>query len=393
LAPQMVRRPRPFLETDMIQATVEQRAYGPAETGMSDGRAPRPRRALLFARRRPKFMVGLCLICLFYLVALFADFLSPYDYRSQSRRELLAPPTALHFRDERGDWHARPFIYTRRIIDPLERRYSEDTARLYPIAFFTRGHTYKLFWIFPTDIHLFGVQDERGREAPRIHLLGTDALGRDRFSRLLVASRFSLVVGPLGTLMACALGVVLGCIAGYAGRFIDATLMRGADAMMSLPVLVLILAARAAFPLELPPTRAVLLLVTIFVAVGWAEMARLTRGLVVALREREFVLAARCIGLTKTRILFRHILPNAAAPLIVQATILLPAFLLTETALSFLGIGLQEPEASWGNMLTAANDITLLTNQPFLILAPAFAISLFVFGVRLLSDGLQKGKS
>jgi peptide/nickel transport system permease protein len=377
----------------MTQAAREQtRAYASTEPDVSDIRPQRLRRALFFARRRPKFIAGLGLICLFYLVALFADFLAPYDYRSQSRRELLAPPTAIHFRDEHGDWHARAFIYARRVVDPLERRYTEDATRPYPIAFFTRGHTYKLFWLFPTNIHLFGVQAESAGEAPRLHLLGTDALGRDRFSRLLVASRFSLVVGPLGTLMACALGVILGCIAGYAGRLLDAVLMRAADAMMSLPVLVLILAARAAFPLELPPARAVLLLVTIFVAVGWAEMARLTRGLVVALREREFVLAARCIGLTRTRILFRHILPNAAEPLIVQATILLPAFLLTETALSFLGVGLQEPEASWGNMLTAANDITLLTNQPFLILSPAFSIFLFVFGVRLLSDGLQKGK-
>jgi peptide/nickel transport system permease protein len=361
------------------------------ETEALEERPERFRRALGLARRRPKLLLGLSLVCLFYLAALFADFLAPYDYRSQSRRELLAPSTTLRFRDDEGRWHARPFIYARRMVDPLERRYAEDASRRYPVAFFTRGHAYKLFWLFPTNLHLFGIGDESMDGAlPRIHLLGTDALGRDRFSRLLVASRFSLVVGPLGTLLACALGVVLGCVAGYSGRFIDAVLMRAADAMMSLPVLVLILAARAAFPLELPPARAVLLLVTIFIAVGWAEMARLTRGLVVELREREFVLAARSIGLTKMRILFRHILPNAAEPLIVQATILLPAFLLTETALSFLGVGLQEPEASWGNMLTAANDITLLSNQPLLILTPALAIFLFVLGVRLLSDGLQK---
>lgn len=349
------------------------------------------RRALSFARRRPKFLAGFVVVLLFYSIALFADFLAPYDYRSQSRREVLAPQTSLHFRDREGSFHARPFIYARRLVDPLERRYVEDTRRTYPVAFFTRGYSYKLFKLFPTNRHLFGLQDE-AEDAPRLHLLGTDSLGRDRFSRLLIAARFSLVVGPLGTLLACALGVVLGCMAGYAGRVVDSVLMRAADAMMSLPVLVLILAARAAFPLELPPERAIVLMVTIFVAVGWAEMARLTRGLVVALREREFVLAARAIGLTKARILFRHILPNAMEPLIVQATILLPTFLLTETALSFLGVGLQEPEPSWGNMLAAANDITLLTNQPLLILSPAFAIFLFVLGVRLLSDGLKKGR-
>ncbi|HKS30299.1 MAG TPA: ABC transporter permease [Pyrinomonadaceae bacterium] len=379
----------------MTHAIREQEALG-AFTEEGEGGAreeKRAARALLWMRRRPKASVGLCIVALFYLSAIFADFLAPYDYRSQSRRELLAPATTVRFRDEQGAWHARPFIYARRVVDPLERRYSEDTSRRYHLAFFTRGHTYKLLGIFPTDIHLFGLQaDGADAAAPRIHLLGTDSLGRDRLSRLLVASRFSLVVGPLGTLLASLLGVLLGCVAGYSGRLVDSVLMRAADAMMSLPVLVLILAARAAFPLELPRSRATLLLVTIFVAVGWAEMARLTRGLVVALREREFVLAARAIGLTRTRILFRHILPNAAAPLIVQATILLPAFLLAETSLSFLGVGLQEPEASWGNMLTAASDITLLSRQPLLILSPAFAIFLFVLAVRLLSDGLQKGR-
>lgn len=369
-----------------MQAATEQEAE---IVDASEADVSRFRRGLMFARRRPEFLFGFGIILLFYLAALFADFLAPYDYRSQSRRELLAPSTALHFRDAKGGWHARPFIYARRIVDPLERRYVEDTTRAYSLALFTRGYSYKLFWLFPADRHLFGLDADNVADMPRVHLLGTDGLGRDRLSRLLIASRFSLVVGPLGTLLACALGVVLGCVAGYSGRFVDALLMRAADAMMSLPILVLILAARASFPLELPPARAVLLLLTIFVAVGWAEMARLTRGLVVALRQREFVLAARSIGLTKARILFRHILPNAAEPLIVQATILMPAFLLTETALSFLGVGLQEPEASWGNMLAAASDITLLSNQPFLILAPAFAIFLFVLGVRLLSDGLK----
>ena len=375
-----------------------ERAHARATT-----RRGRARRSIA---RRWKLLAGLGIVSTFYVVAACANFIAPYDASVQSKREPLAPPTVLRFTDTEGRWHARPFIYRLRLDDPLLRAYSEDTSMRYPLALFTRGSSYKLFGLITTDRHLFGVAHDAGqnagpetgaggarvasRDAQRVYLLGTDEYGRDRLSRLLMASRFSLAVGPLGTLLAGVLGVLLGCISGYAGRRTDALLMRAADAMLALPELVLILAARAAFPVELPPAHAGVLLVSIFVAIGWAEMARLARGLVLGLREREFVLAAVSLGLTETRILFRHILPNAARPLIVQLSLMLPAFLLAETALSFLGVGVQEPAASWGNMLKSANELSLLARQPFLLLSPAFAIFLFVLGVRLLSDGLKR---
>jgi peptide/nickel transport system permease protein len=371
--------------------------------------------------RRWKLIAGLFIVSTFYVVAVLANFIAPYDASEQSRQQPLAPPTVIRFRDSEGRWQARPFIYRLRLTDPLARTYSEDTSARFPLKLFPRGHSYKLFGLFQTDRHLFGVaHDLPQRSAPphnsgaqqnanapqnanaaqsvnvssspqqRVYLLGTDEFGRDRLSRLLMASRFSLAVGPLGTLLAGVLGVFLGCVSGYAGRRVDALLMRTADAMLALPDLVLILAARAAFPLVLPPTRAGLLLVAIFIAIGWAEMARLARGMVLGLREREFVLAAVSLGLTETRILFRHILPNASRPLVVQLSLMLPAFLLAETALSFLGVGVQEPAASWGNMLVSASNLTLLGQQPLVLLSPAFAIFLFVLGVRLLSDGLRR---
>jgi peptide/nickel transport system permease protein len=162
--------------------------------------------------------------------------------------------------------------------------------------------------------------------------------------------------------------------------------MGAADAMLALPTLILILAARAAFPLELPPVRAAFLLLLIFAVTGWAEIARLSRGLVIATKQREFVLAAISTGVTEARILFRHILPNIARPLMTQALLMLPAFLLAEVALSYLGVGVQEPEASLGNMLTSASDLNQLRTQPVAVLSPAIVIFLFVLAIRLLSD-------
>jgi len=243
-----------------------------------------------------------------------------------------------------------------------------------------------LFGVVNADVHLFGVEAGEGDVPPRINLLGTDELGRDRFSRLLAASRFSLVVSPIGAILSASLGVLIGCLAGYSGRFVESFLMRIADAMMALPILVLILAARAAFPLNLPPIDAASLVIIIFVLAGWAEMARLTRGQVLTLRNREFVIAAISMGASNTRVLFRHILPNSLRPLMLQFLLTLPAFLLTETALSYLGVGLQEPEPSWGNMLIAASDLNQMRSHPLLLLSPAICIFLFVLGIRFLSD-------
>ena len=348
------------------------------------------------AARHKRLLTGLLILTAFYLMAIFGDFFAPYDYRTQSRLEPSAPPARIHFRDSQGNFSLRPFVYARRLADPLTRIYIEDDAQVYPLELFTRGYSYRLIGLVETDLHLFGTRSGdkdfflTSQSAPRVNLLGTDALGRDRLSRLIEAARFSLAVSPLSVLLASALGILLGCIAGYGGRMIDRVIMRAADVMMALPTLIVILAARAAFPLELPPFRAGFLLVSIFVAVGWAEMARLVRGQVLALKSREFVLAAYSLGLRPSRILFRHILPNMRGPLIVQMTLMIPAFLLAETALSFLGVGLQEPEPGWGNMLTSATDLALLESQPFALLSPALAILFFVLGVRLMSDGLKK---
>ena len=334
-------------------------------------------------KKNARRIVGWIIVAKFVAIIVFADFFSLYDYRQQSRTEPSAPATTVHFSG------GGPAIYPKKLSDPLRLIYEEDRTRLYRIELFVRGYQYELLGLIPTDVHLFGV--EKAEEAPRLNILGTDNLGRDRFSRLLHAIKFSLIVCSIGVVLASFIGIIIGVTSGYSTRFVDTVFMGATDAMLSLPTLILILAARAAFPLELPPMRAALLLLLIFALTGWAEMARLARGLVVATREREFIAAAVATGVTQFRILFRHVLPNISAPLITQAMLMLPAFLVAEIALSYLGVGLQEPEASLGNMLTAASDLNQLRQHPVIILSPAIVIFIFVLGIRLLSDNKRTG--
>jgi len=341
-------------------------------------------------RGRGALLTGAGLIMFFCLTAVFADLLAPYDYSSLSRREPLAPPTTIRFRDAQGRWHARPFIYERRLIDPATQRYEEITDRAYPLELFARGYSYEFLWFYPTDLHLFGARAEAGVEVPRVYLLGADKFGRDRLSRLLMACRYSLLIGPIGALLASALGVLIGVAAGYMGGWTDAVLMRAADVMMALPTLVLILAVRATFPPGLPPADAIKLLLIVLVMLGWAKMSRLARGLTRELSRREYVMAAVSLGCSPARVIVRHILPGAALSLTAQALLILPDFLLAETALSYLGVGLQEPEASWGSLLTAMDGKLFKRGHSLAELAPALAITLFVLGARLLGDGLGR---
>ena len=331
--------------------------------------------------------VGLLILGVMYAIALLGDFVAPYDYKEQVRQEPNAPATTIRFVDANGSFHVRPFIYHSRLTDARNVEYTEDTEVEYPVTFFVHGSPYDLLWTVHGDVHLFGISAADHETPAQLHLLGTDQLGRDRFSRLVVATRFSLLVSPAGTVLACLIGIFIGAVSGYSGRSMDSTLMSVTDTVIALPTLILILAARAAFPLELPPWRAATLLISIFALTGWAEMARLARGQVVAVKNLEFVTAARALGAGESRILSAHVLPNIAGPLLIQATLILPAFFLAEVALSFLGVGLQEPEPSLGNMLTSASDLTQLAYHPVLLLSPAAAIFIFVLGTRLLSRG------
>jgi len=329
--------------------------------------------------------IGIALLACFAFVAIFADFLAPYDYTDQSRTLPNAPISTVTFTDEAGNFSIRPRVFAVRMTDALRQTYEADTSRSAKAELIAKGYEYRLLGFLPLECHLFGTNDND----VRLHLLGTDALGRDRLSRMLTAIRFSLIVCTIGAVCASLFGIMLGLVGGYAGKVLDTVIAGVADAVISLPAMIVILAARVAFPLELPPLTAAILLIGLFTFTGWAEMTRLTRGLVKRTRTLDYITAARISGVGGSRILVRHILPNIARPLLTQATLILPAFLLAEATLSFLGVGLQEPEPSLGNMLAAASDLAQLREHAFVLLSPAIVIALFVLAVRLTNTGIN----
>lgn len=347
------------------------------------GPAPTPwRRAAARLRRNLPALWALRLLGLFYVLALCAPFVAPYAMTTSDRRAPFHPPSRWHWSRPGGGIAIPPVVHPQD-LDVETRRYSERTETAHALRLFVRGDAYELLPGVRWDRHLFGV------EAPgRVFLLGTDQLGRDIFSRLLYGARVSLTVGLVGIVLTFTLGLLIGGAAGYFGGWVDGWLMRVTEVLMSIPGLYLILALRAAFPTSLSPTWAYVAIVVILSLVGWTSLGRIVRGMVLSLRTREYVLAAEALGFSPFRVITRHVLPNTMSFVIVAATIQVPGYILAEVALSFLGMGIQEPMPSWGNMLQQAASVTNLENYPW-ILWPGVAIFLTVLTFNLFGDGLR----
>jgi peptide/nickel transport system permease protein len=327
-------------------------------------------------------VAGGALLILLYGMALLAPFLAPYAESDIDRERFFHPPTPLHFRDAQGHWHLRPFVYGTRA--GADQSYSTDTAQEYPLRLLPHGARYRWLGLVPSDRHLFGV-DRPGR----IFLLGADETGRDEWTRLLFGSQVSLTVGIVGIAISFTLGLLLGGVSGYFGGWTDTLIMRSSELLLSIPGLYLIVALRGVFPLDLPSQQTYLAIIAILAFIGWAGLARVIRGMVLSLRQAEYVLAARALGASSLRVIVRHILPNTLSFTIVAATVAVPGFILAEVVLSFLGVGVQPPAASWGNMLNAARSQRVLTSFPWMLLAPGSAILLTVMAFNFFGDGLR----
>jgi peptide/nickel transport system permease protein len=238
--------------------------------------------------------------------------------------------------------------------------------------------------LIPSSIHLFGTGDQNYPVLP----FGGDQFGRDIFSRLLYGSQISLSIGVIGILLSFTFGMIIGGISGYFSGATDTVIMRLCELIMSIPALYLIISLRATFPPGMSSSQIYAMIVIILSCIGWAGMARVIRGMTLSLREQQFILAARALGQSHLKIIVRHILPNTLSYVIVAATLSVPYYILGEVVLSFLGVGIQEPQASWGNMLTAAEDVQYLQNYPWL-LAPSAAIFVTVLAFNFLGDGLR----
>jgi peptide/nickel transport system permease protein len=338
-------------------------------------------------RKHKMAMVGTGILILFYIVAIFAEFVAPYDPEEFFVRYKLTPPSNIHiFHEGKLKW---PFVYRiERTRDPetLSYIYNEDTSTLYPIQLFSKGVEYKLWGLIPLDVHLFGL--DVPREEQGVFIFGADRMGRDIFSRLCYGARISLSIGLVGVFLSLTIGILLGGMSGYYGGTVDTIIQRVIEFIRTMPHTPLWMALSAALPPDWPVLRVYFGITLILSLVNWTGMARVVRGRFLALREEDFVLAARLSGSNEIRIILRHMAPSFLSHIIASLTLSIPGTILAETGLSYIGLGLRAPAISWGVLLREAQNVRSLAQAPW-VFAPAIAVITTVFAFNFMGDGLR----
>ncbi len=337
-------------------------------------------------RRHKLAIVGSVVVVLFYIIVLLADFLAYASPTTSEAQRSLLPPQRIHWVD-RGQ--IRPYVYGftgRRDPVTLKRVYTLDPTRKIPVHFFAHGFAYRLLALIPTDRHLIGVEGANPEET--LILLGTDEQGRDLWSRLMYATRTSLTIVLAGVTISLFLGVLLGGISGFYGGGVDTAIQRVIEILRSIPTIPLWLGLAAALPNDWTVVQVYFAITLIISLIGWTELARVVRGRFLSLREEDFVMAAELAGSSQARIILSHMVPSFLSHIIAATTLALPAMIISETSLSFLGLGLRPPAVSWGVLLQQAQNVQALAISPWLLL-PAIPVITVILAFNFTGDGLR----
>lgn len=329
--------------------------------------------------------VALVVLGVIYFALLFADFIAPYTKDFSDRTMAYVPPSKIFTIDENGKF-SKPYTYNyKREFDSQDLKivYTLDRSQKHYVKFFAQGQKYKFLGLIPMKRHLVTTG-----EGGRLYLLGTDINGRDVFSRILFGGRISMTIGFLALFVLFPIGLLYGGIAGYFGGKTDMIMMRFAEAVMSIPSFYLLIILASILPSGMTSVQRFMLIVVILALIGWAGFARVVRGMVLSIKNQEYIQAAKSIGASRLRIIVKHILPQTTSFVIVAMTLSVPSYILSESGLSFLGLGIQQPDASWGNMLKEAQEYTNIIYRPWL-LTPGFLIFIAVLAFNLIGDTIR----
>jgi peptide/nickel transport system permease protein len=339
-------------------------------------------------RKHKLALLSTVLVVLFYVVVAFADFLAYADpHASEAQRSLIAPQTVHLFDAGRFSPYVEGLVGTR---DPqtFKRVYVADPTVKVPLVFFAQGFPYKLFGFIPLDRHLIGVGGEGNSPDNSLFVLGTDDQGRDQWSRLMYATQVSLLIGLVSVAISLFLGVLLGGLSGYLGGLTDTVIQRVIEILRSIPTIPLWMGLAASVPKDWDIVRVFFVMTLIFSLFSWTELARVVRGRFLSLRHEDFVTAAELVGCSRLRIIFRHLVPSFLSHIIAATTLALPAIIIFETSLSFLGLGMRPPGLSWGVMLQSASNVQTAAVSPWL-LVPAVPVTIAILAFNFLGDGLR----